>query len=196
LIPESFYQRDALVVARELLGTLLCRDHVVLRISEVEAYRWPDDSACHNRFGLTRRNAVMWGPGGRAYVYLCYGIHQMLNVVTNPRGEASAVLVRACEPIQGLEEVSRRRGGRTGPTLLTGPGKVAAALGLDGSWNGQPLFRRGRLEIREGRPPQGVVVGPRVGIDYAEPAHRDAPWRLAIAGSDWVSVRRSLRPEC
>lgn len=195
LIPKSFYQRDALVVARELLGMWVRRDEVVLRITEVEAYRWPDDTACHSRFGRTERNAAMWGPGGHAYVYLCYGLHQMLNVVTNPAGEASAVLVRACEPVEGLATIERRRGGRKGPVLLTGPGKVGAALGLDVGWSGHPLFRRGGLELLEGEAPAAILVGPRVGIEYASAEHRCAEWRLACAGSRWVSEAGTLRPE-
>jgi DNA-3-methyladenine glycosylase len=195
LLPKEFYQRDAIVVARGLLGHSIVREDVVLRISEVEAYCWPDDSACHGRFGRTARNAVMWGPGGHAYVYLCYGLHQMLNVVANPPDEAAAVLIRACEPIAGLDTIRRRRGGLEGPVLLTGPGKIGAALALDSSWSGHPLYKPGPLEIREGDPPSTVLIGPRVGVDYAKPAHRDAPWRFALADTPWVSVPRGLRPE-
>ena len=126
LVNQAFYRRDTTVVARELLGKLLCRDGIVLRITETEAYCWPGDTASHGRFGRTDRNAAMWGPPGSAYVYLCYGLHNMLNVVTGPSGEASAVLIRAAEPVDGLETVQARRGGRTGPVLLTGPGKVGA----------------------------------------------------------------------
>jgi DNA-3-methyladenine glycosylase len=196
LIPRSFYQRDALVVARELLGALLFRQDVVLRITEVEAYCWPNDSACHNRFGLTARNRVMWGPGGHAYVYLCYGLHQMLNVVANPEGEAAAVLIRACEPIAGLATIrARRRGQPERPALLAGPGKVAAALGVDTTWSGHPLFEAGGLEIRQGRPVGRALVGPRVGVDYARPEHRRAPWRFAAPDSDWVSAPKKLALE-
>ncbi len=136
----------------------------------------------------------MWGPAGHAYVYLCYGLHQMLNVVTNADGEGAAVLIRACEPVRGLDTIRARRGGKEGPVLLTGPGKVGAALGLDTSWSGHPLFSRGGLELHEGEPAREVLVGPRVGVDYAEPEHRDAPWRFAAAGCRWVSQRRTLRP--
>lgn len=194
LLPPRFFERDARTVARDLLGALLVRGDVRLRITEVEAYCWPDDSASHCRFGRTPRNAPMWGPGGHAYVYVCYGLHAMLNVVTNPEGEGAAVLVRACEPIGGLDVVRERRGGKVGPVLLTGPGKIGAALALDASWSGHPLFEPGGLELHAGEPVSETLVGPRVGIDYASPEHRDAPWRFAVGGTRWVTKPGTLRP--
>lgn len=193
VLSQSFYERDALVVARELLGKLLCRDDVVLRISEVEAYRHPDDSASHCRFGPTARNAPMWGPPGHAYVYLCYGIHQMLNFVTNRAGEGAAVLIRSCEPVAGLKRIEQRRGGLSGPVALTGPGKVGAALGLDASFSGQPLFHRRGLHVLDAPPAPAILVGPRVGIGYASQLHQRAPWRFALADSAWVTQRKTLR---
>ncbi len=195
LLPVSFFARDALVVARELVGAELRQGPILLRITEAEAYRWPDDTACHARAGRTRRNAPMWGPPGRAYVYLCYGLHWMLNVVTQAEGEASAVLIRGCEPLEGLPELQARRGARMGPDLLRGPGRLGAALRLDASWNHHPLHEPGGLELRAGKAPEGLLVGPRVGIAYAEPHDREAPWRFALAGSAWVSHRRTLRSE-
>jgi DNA-3-methyladenine glycosylase len=135
----------------------------------------------------------MWGPPGHAYVYLCYGLHQMLNLVTNRDGEGAAVLIRSCEPIAGHALIRRRRGGKEGPVLLTGPGKVGQALGLDTSFSGQALYRRGGLEVRRGSRVSDVAVGSRIGIGYAEPAHQQAEWRLAVAGSPWVSHPRELR---
>jgi len=193
LLPRQFYARDALDVARDLLGQEIWRDGVGLRITEVEAYRYRDDSANHCYGGLTGRNAPMWGPPGRAYVYLCYGLHQMLNLVTNRDGEGAAVLIRSCEPLAGHRTIVRRRGGKQGPVLLTGPGKVGQALGLDTGFSGHPLYRRGGLEVREGRRASEIVAGPRIGIGYAEPAHQQAHWRLAIAGSPWVSHAGQLR---
>ena len=192
LIPKRFYARGAEVVAPELLGMLLCRDGVVLRITEVEAYRWPGDSACHARHGRTARNDTLWGPPGRAYLYLCYGLHHMLNLVTGDDGEAGAVLVRAAEPVAGLETMRARRGSANGPALLAGPGRLGAALALDLSVNRERLFRRGGLEVRRGAGPEAILCGPRIGIDYAEPAHRALPWRFAAAGSRWVSRRNGL----
>ena len=192
-LPQAFFARDALIVARALLGKLLVHDAVVLRITEVEAYRHPDDSASHCRMGRTERNAPMWGPAGRAYVYLCYGMHNMLNVVTNAQGEGAAVLIRSCEPVAGLSVIAARRGGKTGRVSLTGPGKVGAALALDTSFSGHALFEATGLYVADGPAPSAVAHGPRVGIDYATPEHRRAPWRLAIAGSPWVTERKTLR---
>jgi DNA-3-methyladenine glycosylase len=191
-LPQPFAARPAEVVAPALLGMLLVRDEVVLRITEVEAYAWPDDTANHCRMGRTPRNAPMWGPAGHAYVYLCYGLHAMLNVVTNAEGEGAAVLIRACEPVAGLETVRARRRGLEGPPLLRGPGRVAAALGLDAGWSGHALFEAGGLELCAGEPPAGVLVGPRIGIDYASPRDRAAPLRFAVAESRWVSRPRAL----
>lgn len=193
LLPPQFYARDALDVARDLLGQEIWHGEVRLRVTEVEAYRHPHDSANHCRAGRTARNAPMWGPPGHAYVYLCYGLHQMLNLVTNRRGEGAAVLVRSCEPIAGHRIIRQRRGGKEGPVLLTGPGKVGQALGLDASFSGHALYRRGGLEVREGSPVAQIAVGSRIGIGYADPEHQNAQWRLAIAGSLWVSHADQLR---
>ena len=120
-LPSSFAARPAEVVAPALLGMLLVRDDVVLRITEVEAYAWPDDTANHCRMGRTARNAPMWGPAGHAYVYRCYGLHAMLNVVTNAEGEGAAVLVRACEPVAGHATIAERR---RGPAIQTTPASL------------------------------------------------------------------------
>lgn len=196
LLEPAFFARDALAVARDLVGAYLRRGPVILQITEVEAYRWPGDTANHCRFGWTERNAAMWGPPGRAYVYLCYGLHSLLNLVTGPEGEGAAVLIRACAPVAGLRVIQERRGGRAGPILLTGPGKVGQALALDPSWSHHPVGRRGGLTCHAGERvgDERLLVGPRVGVDFAAPADRDAPWRLAIADTPWVSARRGLRP--
>jgi DNA-3-methyladenine glycosylase len=194
LLPESFYARECLEVALDLLGKLVRHGPVALRITEVEAYRYPGDTANHCRFGRTARNAPMWGPPGRAYVYLCYGLHQMLNIVADQAERGSAVLVRACEPVAGLDILSARRAGQRGPMSLTGPGKVGAALAVDTSFSGHELFTPGGLELLDAPPVRKVLVGPRVGVDYADPEHRDAPWRLAVADSLWVSQPRGLKP--
>lgn len=197
LLPQAFFARDALVVARELLGKELCRDGVRLRITEVEAYRHPGDTANHCRFGRTQRNAPMWGAPGHAYVYLCYGIHQMLNLVTDQEGEGAAVLIRSCDAVAGHDLIHARRGGKAGPDWLAGPGKVGAALGLDTSWSGHPLYVAGGLEVREGETSPddaSVLIGPRVGIDYALPEHREAPWRFALAESLSITHPSRLRP--
>lgn len=119
----------------------------------------------------------------------------MLNLVTNAEGEGAAVLIRAAEPVAGLPTIQARRGGKSGPVLLTGPGKVGAALALDTGWSGHPVFAAGGLEVHAAPGPARIAAGPRVGVDYAAPEHRDAPWRLAIADSPWVSHRVALRVE-
>lgn len=197
-LPQPFFARDVLEVAPALLGQVLWRDDVALRITEVEAYRWPGDTACHARSGRTERNAALWGPPGHAYVYLIYGMHSMLNIVTGADGEAQAVLVRACEPVEGLPVIQARRGGqarregKVGPPLLAGPGKVGQALALDTTWSGHPIYRPGGLVLCSGPAPAAIAVGPRVGIEYALPEHQALPWRFADAGSRWVTKRKEL----
>lgn len=194
LLERPFFIRPCAEVARDLLGCHLVRGSVVLRITEVEAYLGREDSASHARHGRTARNGVMWEAGGLAYLYLCYGLHWMLNVVAEDEGRAAAILIRACEPVAGLPVIRRRRGIATeGPALLTGPGKVAQALGLDGAYSGHALFAPGGLELRAGDAPARILAGPRVGIDYAAMADREAPLRFA-ADSAWVTARKGLAP--
>ncbi len=188
LIPQSFYRRDVDVVARELLGQFLMRDEVILCITEVEAYGGPEDSASHVRHGRTDRNTIMWGKGGHAYLYLCYGLHWMLNVVTGDEGQGAAVLIRACEPLAGIDTLlARRMMTAVKPALLAGPGRIAQGLNLDKVFNGEALFRKGDLELREGPPPQAILRGPRVGIAFAAQDDQQAQRRYAVAGSPWIS---------
>ena len=191
-LSEDFCARDVVTVAQDLLGRHVHLGPVTLRVTETEAYRWPGDTACHARHGQTPRTAPLFGPPGRAYVYLCYGIHQMLNLVTGPDGEAQAVLVRSVEVVAGESIVLERRNGRRARGWLAGPGKVGAALGIDTSWSGVSVVDSA-LTLSAGTPVTEVLVGPRVGIDFAEPAHRALPWRFADAASASVSHRRSLR---
>lgn len=192
LIPKSFYLRPVEDVAQDLLGQHLRHGEVVLRITEVEAYGGAEDSASHCRFGRTERNASMWEDGGRVYIYVCYGMHHMLNLVTGDSGEGAAVLVRACEPLGGLEIIQERRGHLQGSALLTGPGRVAQALALDRSFNGHPLYEAGGVEVREGEPPEVVLKGPRIGVGHADSIHREAALRFAVGGSAWVAERKNL----
>jgi DNA-3-methyladenine glycosylase len=182
------------LAARALLGALLVRGGVTLRITEVEAYGGPTDSASHARHGRTPRNAPMWGPPGRAYLYFCYGLHWMLNVVTGPEGDATAVLIRGAEVVAGLDEVLRRRkAARATPGLCAGPGKVAQALGLDRSFDGHHLLAPGGLELRSGPAPAQVLAGPRLGIGFATPADQARPWRFAAGDSRAVLQRQALQ---
>ena len=179
LIPRAFYRRTVEEVAADLLGQMLVRGDVVLRITEVEAYGGPEDSASHARHGRTPRNAVMWGPGGHAYLYLCYGLHWMLNVATGELDDAAAVLIRAAEPVAGLDRIlARRQVPRPTRDLLAGPGRVGQALGLDRGFDGHPLFHAGGLELRRGPVPARILAAPRIGVDFAREEDRVKPWRF------------------
>ncbi len=186
LIPQAFFLRPVASVARDLLGQLLHREGVALRITEVEAYGGPEDSASHCRHGRTARNAPMWAAGGCAYVFRCYGLHHLLNLVTGPEGQGAAVLIRSAEVVAGQDLVRARR---RGSLDLRGPGKVAEALGLDLAFNHHRLFEPGGLELRGSLPAQPVLAGPRVGIAYARPEDQTAPLRFAVA-----EARRTSRP--
>jgi DNA-3-methyladenine glycosylase len=187
-LPQRFYQARADRLARAVLGKRIHLGEILLRITETEAYLGPEDSAAHARFGRTDRTAPLFGPPGHAYVYLCYGIHWMLNLVAGPAGSGAAVLIRACEPLEGIDRVRARRGNKDGPILLSGPGKVGAALGLDRSYNDHPLFVPGGLTLLEGPAPSSILCGPRVGIDYASPRDRRAKLRFAAGDTRWVSA--------
>ncbi len=154
------------------------------RIVEVEAYGGPDDPASHAavRAGRTRRNSAMFGPPGTAYVYRSYGIHWCLNVVAGPEGSPSAVLVRALEPLEGLEVMRGRRGGAR--ALTSGPGRLCEALGVTGAQDGRPLSDP-PLVLRSGDPVPGEAVGVsgRIGIRLAS----DRPWRFFLRGNPHVS---------
>ena len=193
ILPREFYARDALDVARDVLGQHVRHGDVILRITEVEAYRGPSDTAAHARFGSTPRTRTLFGPIGHAYVYLCYGMHWMLNLVA--RGDGSAVLIRAAEPVSGLASIRERRGGKDGPILLTGPGKIASALGVERRHDGACLYDPDSpITVVRGVRPKEILAGPRVGIDYADPQHVVAPWRLAIGGTAWISQPKSMSP--
>jgi DNA-3-methyladenine glycosylase len=157
-LPPSFYRRDAPVVARELIGCALVHRGRAGLIVETEAYGGPEDRASHARFGPTERTAVMFGPGGVAYVYLCYGIHQMFNVVTGEDGQGQAVLVRAIAPYLGLSGDA---------AVGRGPGKVTTALGIDRRHDRRDLARGALFVARVPGDPAPIATGPRIGVDYA-----------------------------
>ena len=182
--PVEFYVRDPLVVAPALLGSLLVHRHpergeLVGRIVETEAYRGEEDLACHASKGRTPRASTLFGPPGLAYVYLIYGMYDMLNAVTWPEGLASAVLIRAVEPIRGIDRTT------------DGPGKVTRAFGIDRTLNEEPLTGA-RLFIAPGEPVPSERIGitPRIGVDYAgDWAQR--PWRFIERGNRHVSKPRA-----
>lgn len=165
-------------------------------IVETEAYDGPADLASHSRFGRTRRTATMFGPGGRAYVYLVYGIHRCLNVVAGPDGAPGAVLVRAAAPLDGVDEMTARRGHPSSPParLAAGPGLVTQALGVGLDLDGIDLTRPGALWLAAPPPDvsielgaDGVVAGPRIGVAYAGPPWADVPWRFGWRGHPALS---------
>jgi DNA-3-methyladenine glycosylase len=181
----AFFARDVHVVARALLGGLLTVDGVGGIVVECEAYQ-RDDPASHSFSGPTARNASMFGPAGRAYIYRSYGIHWMLNLVCGvEEGDASAVLVRALEPTAGLEQMRVRRGGVADALLCSGPGRLAQALAIGPDLDGEPVGGD-RLELVPAETPVEVVTAPRVGISRAT----EQPWRYLTAGSPYASQPR------
>jgi DNA-3-methyladenine glycosylase len=178
----AFFERSVHDVARDLVGCGLFFDGVGGTVVETESYE-RDDPACHAYAGLTDRTEVLFGPPGRAYVYLSYGIHSLLNAVAEPDGEAAAVLIRALEPTAGLEAMRARRGERPDGELCSGPGKLTEALGIGLELNGADLGRDPFLLVAPQGPAPEVVTGPRIGITKAV----ERPWRFCAAGSRFVS---------
>jgi DNA-3-methyladenine glycosylase len=183
--------------ARGLLGCTLTAGGVTVRLTETEAYAGLRDPASHAYRGPTRRNAVMFGPAGFAYVYFTYGMHWCINVVCGPPGEASAVLLRAGEVVRGLSAArARRSAARVDADLARGPARLCSALGITGEHNGVDLLAAGspvRLRRPTGQadaPAEEIAAGPRVGVTGAH----DVPWRYWYAGDPTVSVYRRHAP--
>ena len=191
--PQAWFDRPSAAVARDLLGARLV--HIAPegtiggRIVEVEAYAGPEDLAAHSSRGRTARNGVMFGPPGHLYVYLVYGLHLCLNVVTGPGAKPEAVLIRALEVDEGMDLARTRRGPRPPDSrLAAGPGNVGQALGVDRSLNGADLtIGPVRIVPRSGPMPP-IRSGPRIGVDYAGP-WADRPLRFWIADDPHVSRR-------
>lgn len=185
-LPRSFYLQDTVEVARRLLGKALVHytDSGVLagRIVETEAYL-RDDPACHASRGATRRNAVMFGEPGRAYIYFTYGMYFCFNAVTAPEGVGEAVLVRAVEPLEGIEVMMRNRGTDKLTNLASGPGKLCQAFGLDRRHNELDLADSELVIVDDGWKPGEIVAASRIGIRLAA----DKPWRFYVAGNPHVS---------
>jgi DNA-3-methyladenine glycosylase len=188
-LTADFFDRSVHLVARELIGCRLFYAGCGGVIVETESYE-RDDPACHAFVGLTDRTEVLFGPPGRAYVYLSYGIHSLLNFVAEPEGEAAAVLIRALEPTTGLEAMRARRGDRPDRDLCSGPGKLTEALGIDLGQNGADLTRGLFLLLPREPDWEGqIVAGRRVGITKAV----ERPWRFGLAGSPHIS-KPAIRP--
>jgi len=199
-LPREFYMRpNVLTVAKDLLGKLLVvpgpnGKRVSGKIVEVEAYRGPEDRASHAFGGRrTKRTETMYGSGGVAYVYFVYGMYYQFNVVSNVADTPHAILVRALEPVEGIEIMRERRHTHSDHNLTSGPGKLCIAMGIDRQLNAADLLAdRVWLEEFEHVPPRRVARGPRIGIDYAQ-EWIDKPWRFWIRDNRYVSRIRSIR---
>jgi DNA-3-methyladenine glycosylase len=192
-LSRDFFARDTLTVARELLGQRLVHildgQRLSGRIVEVEAYVGEADQACHARCGRTERNAPMYGPPGHAYVYLVYGMHHCLNVVTGREGYPAAVLVRALEPLEGIEGMRARRGDRPDAQLTSGPARLCQALDIDRRFDGADLCAPDApVFLEEGIPIPGdaVATGPRIGVRGDQVAITN-PWRFYVRENRYVS---------
>jgi len=191
-LSPSFFARDTLAVARDLLGQRLVRivngRRLSGRIVEAEAYVGEDDLACHASRGRTRRTEVMYGPPGHAYIYFIYGMYHCLNVVTEAEGFPAAVLVRALEPEEGIADMWAYRGCQDERELTSGPGKLCMALQIDRRLNGIDLCDHGELFLEEGEPiaPHRIATSTRIGIRVPGWA-AEAPWRVYVADSPFVS---------
>lgn len=196
VLPDHFYQRDDVVqISRDLLGKVLCteiEDSVLTAgiITETEAYRGRDDKACHAHGKRTKRTEIMYHEGGKAYVYLCYGIHHLFNIVTNTEGVADAILIRAIKPVEGGELMLKRRGkDQVKPELTAGPGRLSQSLGITTEYYGLDLTAKNSIWVEDrghAVEPKDIKITPRIGVDYAgEDAKR--PWRFFLKDSRWVS---------
>lgn len=187
---ERFFARPSIDVAHDLLGSRVRCEEVVLELTEVEAYAGMADPASHAFRGVTRRNEVMFGPAGRVYVYLSYGMHHCVNLVCGQPGIASAVLLRAGRVVAGAADAARRRGPVTDVSLARGPGNLAKALGItleaSGStvWGGQLRWAPAPTALPGAA--LAIATGPRVGISSAA----DVPWRMWVRGDPTVSAYR------
>ncbi len=195
-LPESFYQRTNVVrIAKDLIGTtLFTRVGGTVTggvIVETEAYSWKERGCHAYEARKTSRNAIMFEAGGHTYVYLCYGIHYLFNIVTNTVDAPEAVLIRAIEPTVGIAEMEGRRGRLANRYHLTsGPGKLTRALGIDRTWNGKWLLGDDIWIEQKGRAitSSKIVTSSRIGIDYAG-SDAELPWRFHVKDNPWVSKR-------
>jgi DNA-3-methyladenine glycosylase len=201
LVGREFYSRNTLEVARQMLGKCLVRIDNDRRLAglivECEAYQGEIDQGCHARAGLTPRTRVMFGPPGHAYVYFTYGMHWMLNFVTEPEGYPAAVLLRAVWATEGVEVIARRRQGQPRPRWTDGPAKVCQAFDIDKRFNGtdlcaidSPLFLENGLEV----PEESVTKGPRVGLNSVPEPWKSKPWRIRIKEADIQPLLRTFCP--
>lgn len=189
-LDQPFFAKSTIVVARDLIGCLLVSDRAQARTSgrivEVEAYCGPGDPASHASFLRGDQVKLMWGPPGFAYVYRSYGIHTMLNVVTETDGVAGAVLLRAVEPVEGIEAMRLRRRQVKVELLCSGPGRLCQALGVTLNDHGLDLVRSDELWIERGHRSRPIVASERIGISRG----RELPWRFFESDNRYVSSHR------
>lgn len=192
ILPREFFERDPVIVAHDLLGKRVVRliegHRLVGRIVEAEGYRGDDDAASHAFRGPTPRNAPMFGPAGHAYVYFIYGMHWMFNVIAHTEGVPGGILIRALEPLEGLELMRVHRGGQSDILLTRGPARLAQALCIDASLNGIDLCSDSALRIEEGSlaPEEEIACGPRIRVPGDHLAG-NRPWRFWIRDHPYVS---------
>ena len=187
-LDREFYLRPTLNVARDLIGKFLVyekgRERLAIRLVEVEAYIGEEDPACHASVGRTKRNEVMYGPGGFSYIYFIYGMHYCLNVVTEKEGFPAAVLIRAGEPIEGTEIMRKHYSNHDSNRLTDGPGKICKALGLTREHNGLDLVESNLYLEDRGHIFTEIAAAKRIGIRNGT----DKLWRFAEKGSPWLSA--------
>lgn len=195
-LSASFYTRDTVITARDLIGKRLVRLEGDRRIAgiivETEAYQGEDDLACHCRAGKTPRTEIMYGPPGRAYVYFVYGMHWLLNLVTEKEGYPGAVLIRGILPEEGLDLIKKRRNGITQKQWTDGPAKLCQAFGINGEMNGiDTCSENANIFIEENMdiPKRLVQKTPRIGLDTVPEPWRSIPWRFIV--TDLNSIKPS-----
>jgi DNA-3-methyladenine glycosylase len=191
-LPRAFYEQSTVDVAKQLLGMYLVRKHpdgdCIGRIVESEAYIGPQDLACHAVKGRTKRTEVMFGAAGHAYVYFIYGFYNMLNLVTEAKDYPAAVLIRAVEPMDGIELMKERRKSNVLRNLASGPGKLCQAFAVDRTLNGADLSGNVLYVEDRGEPVPKFQATARIGVDYAG-KWKDKPFRFLVCGNEFVSKR-------
>jgi DNA-3-methyladenine glycosylase len=197
-LERDFFTRPTTQVARELLGARLVRKDGDLRLSgtivETEAYRGKEDLGCHARAGLTSRTRVMYGPPGHAYIYFTYGMHWMLNFVTEETGFPAAVLIRAVIPTEGQEVIAARRGSQPPHLWTDGPAKLCQAFGIQGDLNGIDLCdEQAQIFVERGIPisDSNVTIGPRVGLNSVPEPWKSIPWRYRVTSAVFSHARKA-----
>ena len=191
-LPRTFYRQPTEEVAQQLLGKFLIHRHgattLTGRIVATEAYLGPHDLACHASKGRTKRTEVMFGPAGHAYVYFIYGFYNMLNLVTEAKDFPAAVLIRAVEPVRGIERMKQNRKSDLLHNLASGPGKLCQAFAIDRSLNGADVCAKVLYLEDRGEPLPRFAATPRIGVDYAG-KWKDKPLRFVVRDSKFVSKR-------